>query len=387
VTLVLAISTEGTLYAVMAIVLAVGAMLALRIRSSSPAEAVPNGLHLWSLATEALQALLVIARSRDTRLLVGLAAALTLVWGVFDILLITFAIDVLGIGDPGVGALHTAIGVGVLLGAGGSVALVGRSRLGPALLLGAAVLGAAIALLGSLDALIVAVIASGLVGASVTLLDVTGRTLLQRVVDDSLLTRVFGAIETLWMVGVGVGSLVAAALVATVGLDGAFLVTAAVMPVLTLVSMGGLRRLDRVAVVPTRQIELLSALAMFAPLARTELERVAGQLGRISVAHGDEIIRQGDIGDRFYIVDSGTFDVLVDDRVIASLGVGDHFGEIALLHDVPRTATVRATSDSAVWALNREEFLVSLTGMPQAERAAHAVSAERLRVNRDAPRE
>ena len=219
------------------------------------------------------------------------------------------------------------------------------------------------------------------------MLDVIGRTLLQRVVDDSLLTRIFGAIETLWMVGVGFGSAVAAVLVAATGLEGAFLATAAVMPVLTLASLGGLRRLDRAAVVPTRQIELLSALAMFAPLARTYLERVAGQLRRISIARGDEVIRQGDIGDRFYVVDSGTFDVVVDGQVIASLGEGDHFGEIALLHDVPRTATVRATTEGAAWALNQEEFLASLTGMPQAEHAAHAISAERQRANRDASRD
>lgn len=384
VTAILAISSEGILFATMGVVLAIGAALAFGIRSSSPREVPPNGVRALALVTEALQALAAIARSRETRLLVGLAAVLTIVWGVFDILLITYAIDVLGIGDAGVGALHTAIGVGVLVGAGGSVALVGRSRLGPALVLGAVTLGIAIGSLGVLDALVVAVVASGLVGAAVTLLDVTGRTLLQRVVDDSLLTRVFGAVETLWMIGVGVGSLVAAVLVAAIGLEAAFLVTAAVMPVLTIASIGGLRRLDRAAVVPARQIELLSALAMFAPLARTDLERVAGQLGRVSITSGTDIIRQGDMGDCFYVVDSGSFDVLVDDRTIASLGEGDHFGEIALLHDVPRTATVRATSDGVVWALNQEEFLASLTGMPQAQRAAHTVSSERLRLSRDA---
>ena len=387
VTVLLAISSVGILYATMGLVLAIGAALAFRIRPSARREEPVSEARPWTLVTEALQALVAIARSRDTRLLVGLAAALTLVWGVFDILLITYAIDVLDIGDAGVGALHTAIGVGVLLGAAGSVALVGRSRLAPALLIGAVALGVAVGVMGLVDALIVAVLASGLVGAATTLLDVTGRTLLQRVVDDALLTRVFGAVETLWMLGVGFGSLVAAGLVATIGLDGAFLATAAVMPLLTIVSVRGLRRLDRAAVVPARQLELLSAIGMFAPLARTDLERVAGQLGRIQVSGGDEVLRQGDVGDCFYVIDSGTFEVSVDGRVITSLGEGDHFGEIALLHDVPRTASVRATSDGAMWALNQEEFLASLTGMPQAERAAHAVSEERLRASGDPPPE
>ncbi len=382
VTILLATSTEGVVYAAMATLLAVGAALAFRIRAAGPRERVPGAPGPWSLVTEALQALAVIARSPDTRLLVGLAGALTLVWGIFDILLITLAIDVLDIGDAGVGALHTAVGIGVLVGAGGSVALVGRSRLAPALLLGAAVLGAAIGVLGLVDAIVVAFLASGLVGAAVTLLDVTGRTLLQRVVDDSLLTRVFGAVETLWMVGVGIGSAVAAGLDAAIGLGWAFVATGVVMPALTFAALRGLRRLDRAAVVPTRQLELLSALPMFSPLPRTDLERVARQLARLDVARGDEIVRQGDVGDRFYVVDAGTFDVLTDGRVVSSLGEGDHFGEIALLHDVPRTATVRAGTDGAVWALDQEAFLAAVTGMPQAERAAQAVSAERLRGSR-----
>ena len=91
------------------------------------------------------------------------------------------------------------------------------------------------------------------------------------------------------------------------------------------------------------------------------------------------MIRQGDVGDRFYVVDAGSFEVVRDGEVLATANEGDYFGEIALLQDVPRTATVRATSDSAVWALDQEEFLATVTGLPQAESAAHAVSAERMR--------
>jgi CRP-like cAMP-binding protein len=91
------------------------------------------------------------------------------------------------------------------------------------------------------------------------------------------------------------------------------------------------------------------------------------------------VIRQGDVGDRFYIVEAGAFSVDVDGRPISTAAEGGFFGEIALLQDVPRTASVRATGDGAVWALGRDEFLATVTGLPQADRAAHAVSAERLR--------
>jgi CRP-like cAMP-binding protein len=91
------------------------------------------------------------------------------------------------------------------------------------------------------------------------------------------------------------------------------------------------------------------------------------------------VIRQGDVGDRFYVIDEGSFEVLADGQRVNTLGEGAFFGEIALLHDVPRTATVRAAGDGAVWALDQEEFLATVTGLPQSENAAHAISAERLR--------
>ena len=94
---------------------------------------------------------------------------------------------------------------------------------------------------------------------------------------------------------------------------------------------------------------------------------------------GTEVIKQGDVGDRFYVVDAGSFSVEIDGEHIETIDEGGFFGEIALLHDVPRTATVRAVVDGAVWALDQEEFLATVTGLPQAQRAAHAVSAERLR--------
>jgi len=118
---------------------------------------------------------------------------------------------------------------------------------------------------------------------------------------------------------------------------------------------------------------------MFTPLPPMDLERLARQLDRLEIAAGTEVIRQGDVGDRFYVVDVGRFEVLVDGTSITVMDEGGYFGEIALLQDVPRTATVRAVEDGAVWALDQEEFLATLTDLPQASSAAHAISAERLR--------
>jgi hypothetical protein len=288
---------------------------------------------------------------------------------------------VLGIGDGGVGVLQTAAGVGALVGAAGSVALVGRRSLLPALLLAGGVLGATVIGTGFAATTGVAVALIAGAGAGLALLDVVGRTLLQRVVDDVVLTRMFGAIEALWMAGVGVGAALAAWLVVPLGLETTLAIFGAAVPVFSVLAFRGLRRVDRAAVVPERQLALLGAIEMFAQLPRTERERVARQLDLLPVAAGEVVIQQGEVGDRFYVIERGSFEVDADARRIAELGEGDHFGEIALLEDVPRTATVRARTDGAVWALDQEEFLATVTGLPQAATAAHAVSAERRRAS------
>jgi Cyclic nucleotide-binding domain len=269
--------------------------------------------------------------------------------------------------------------VGALVGAGGSVALVGRRAMAPAFLFATVMLAAGIAGSAVATTVAVALVAVLVTGGALTLLDVVGRTLLQRVADDDLLTRVFGVVEALWMAGMGVGSAVAVVLVNSVGLQSALLVVAVAIVLCTLPAIGGLRRLDRESKVPMRQLQLLRQLAMFAALPGPELERVARQMDLVTITAGTDVIRQGESGDRFYVIDSGEFQVTVDDQQVRILGEGDHFGEIALLYDVPRTATVTAVDDSAVWTLDQEEFLATVTGMPQAASAAHEISAERLR--------
>jgi MFS family permease len=380
VTLLLAVADAGTVYVVMAVVLGLAALAASRVRAPE-APPVHGTFRPWTLTADAVRAVVTIVRTPGPRVLLFLAAGLTFVWGVFDVLIVSLAIDGLEIGDPGVGALHTAIGIGAFAGAAGSMLLVGRSRLVPVLVLAVVLLGAGAAGAGAVETVGVAIVACLVTGAGVTVFDVTGRTLLQRAVDDSLLTRVFGAVEALWMIGVGVGAALAALLESRVGLAWSFAVTGAALPLLTLLAAPALRRLDASAIVPERQLALLRAIPMFAPLPPTDLERVARQLDRIFVAAGDLVIRQGDVGDRFYVADEGTFTIEVDGQPLKERGPGDYFGEIALLHDVPRTATVRALTDGVVWALDQEEFLATVTGLPQAVSAAHAVSAERLRAS------
>jgi CRP-like cAMP-binding protein len=130
--------------------------------------------------------------------------------------------------------------------------------------------------------------------------------------------------------------------------------------------------------VPEREVELLRGLPLFAPLPPATLEHLAASLVRVRAAPGMEITRQGEVGDRFYVVDDGDLDVTIDGKPAATLGAGDHFGEIALLRDVPRTATVTARTDSSLLALERDEFVSAVTGHPASRDAADAVVAARL---------
>jgi MFS family permease len=377
VTLLLTVGGTGLVYLVAAGMLVVSALAVLTLGAhTTPSE--PGPVHPWKLLVEAGRGFASIARDRGPRLLVAIAALMTIAWGAFDVLLVSVAIDVLGLGEAGVGALQTAAGVGALAGAAGSVALVGGRRLWPAMVGAIVLMAVGIAASGA-STVTAVVVAAVVAGGAITVLDVVGRTLLQRTVDDTVLTRVFGVIESLWMAGVGIGAGLAGVLTRVAGVRTALLAVGVSLVVLTVPAIGGLRRIDRAAAAPERQLRLLGSLTMFAPLSRTELERLASQLDRLATPTGTDVVVQGETGDRFYVIESGSFDVMVDGTLVRTLHAGDAFGEIALLHDVPRTATVRAVDDGVVWALDQEEFLATVTGQPQVSTAAHALSAERLR--------
>jgi CRP-like cAMP-binding protein len=150
----------------------------------------------------------------------------------------------------------------------------------------------------------------------------------------------------------------------------------AILPLLTLVTYRGLLEIDR-KVTPVPELALLSRVPMFAPLSIAMKERLAANLVPVSVSAGERVIRAGDPGDRFYIVGEGELEINASD-LVATAHTGDYFGEIALLRDVPRTATVTATVDSRLYALHREDFLAAVTGHHAAHAAGQEVAEARL---------
>jgi MFS family permease len=373
---ILAVSNVETVFVVTAVAfLWSAAMLALiRLVAPEPASEIARG----SWQHEALAGFRTIWRDSRLRVIIGLFAAQTLVYGAFVVLTAVASIQLLGLGAPGIGYLNAALGVGGLVGGIVAVALVGSRRLGLTFGLALILWGTPILLIGVWAKAAPAFVLIGLAGLGLTLVDVAGFTLLQRAVPEHVLARVFGVLHSAFYATAGIGAIVAPALVSWLGIRSALIVVGAVIPVVTIPSFGILTQIDRTLTVPTAQLHALRAIEMFAPLPAPTLEALAASLTRLEVPAGETIFHQGDHGDRFYIVDSGEIEIEIDGREANVLGPGDHFGEIALLRDIPRTATARARKETQLYALDRDAFLGAVTGNAGSSEAAETVVAARL---------
>jgi MFS family permease len=309
------------------------------------------------------------------RLIVSLFFAQTFVRGCLNVLIVVFAFRVLDKGGGTVGLLMASIGLGGLFGAFGAMTLEGRRLAAP---LGVALVfwGLPIALLAPRPYLPAALLLLAVVGAANSVEDVAGFTLLQRIVPDELLTRALGVTWGIAMGGLAIGSICAPAIVAAVGPRAAFAIVGSILPVLTLICWRWLVRIDHEVAAPAAELELVHGVPMFAPLSVAAKEHVASRLTMVPVAPGEVVVRTGESGDRFYVVADGELEFSNGAHGVA--GRGDFFGEIALLRDVPRTATVKATAPSHLYALERDDFLAAVTGHSAGHAAGEEVVEERL---------
>jgi len=334
-----------------------------------------------SLLHEAADGFRAIAADRRLQLVIGLFSVQTLVNGAMSVLLAVCALELLHLGPGGVGYLNAAVGVGGLLGAVFSLMLVGRRRLAGPFGLAVAGTGGPMLFIAPHPTFAIAFAAFALIGLSNIVEDVAGFTLLQRTSPAAVLARVFGVLHSLFFATVALGAILAPVLVHWLGIRWALVVTGAVLPVLTVATRVPLVRLDDEAVDRTRELDLLRAIPIFAPLSAPVLESLASQLVLVEARAGETIVEQGDQGDRFYVIASGEVEVEVDGKVQATQGPGDHFGEIALLRDIPRTATVRSKTDVELYALERDDFLGAVIGHAGSAQAAEAVVGARLGIS------
>ena len=373
-----AFADVGVVFAASAGALLMSAALLLRVsvpgRIAAPAR--PSGVQAW-------QGFAAIGEVPRARLLVGLIAAQTFVRGCLNVLIVVTAYTVLHDGATEVGYLAAAIGAGGLVGALGAVSLRGE-RLAPPFAWALVFWGVPIMLMAPLPYAAAVIALLALLGAANSVVDVSGFTLLQRTVPDDVLTRVLGVTWGLAMGATAIGSFVAPVIIRLIGLRPAFVVVGAILPVLILVTHRRLLELDS-GVAPASQLGLIERVALFAPLSLVAKERIASHLIEVDVVAGDVVIRIGEAGDRFYVVSEGAFTIDAGSQTIPA-GPGDFFGEIALLRDVPRTATVRADTDARLYALERADFLAVVTGNSLARSEADTVADERVEANAAAAR-
>jgi Major Facilitator Superfamily/Cyclic nucleotide-binding domain len=312
------------------------------------------------------------------RLVSAALTVLLFVEGAADVLIVIIALDLLGLSDSSVGYMNAAWGIGALFAGAGLAVLLDRGQLASGLVAGSLVTGAAIALPGIWPVVLAAYVTWFAVGIGYTLIEVAGNTLLQRLGDDEVLARARGSLETARLAAMALGSITVTGLVELFGVRGAVLAVGAVLPTFALLRWRRLRSLEAGAPVSERHFSLLRADPIFAPLPLATLERLTHDLVEVEMGGGDEVITAGEVGDRFYLIESGEVEVLQAGVHRCNQAVGESFGEIALLRDEPRTATVRTLIPSTLLVLDRDRFLAAITGHVRASEAADSVIDRRL---------
>ena len=378
--IVLGFSGSATLAAITAGGFLLAALFAVRLpedRATQPEGATAAEDAEESLAASVGAGFRAVAGDRGLRTVVALMAAQTFVDGALGVLTAVAALELLHTGDAGIGYLNSAIGMGAIVGSIVAAGLVGN-RLAPGFTTGLVLWGLPIAIVGVLSGEVAALFLFGIVGIGNVLIDVAGLTMLQRAAPEEMLARVFGVLETLILTSIALGSLIAPLLLELIGNEGTFLLVGGLLPALAVVSWRSLDRLDEAASVPTDALALLRELSFFAPLELPALEDLARRSERASVPAGETLFRQGDPGETFYVIVAGQVEIVVDGQRARIEGPGEYFGEIALLRELPRTATVVALDATELLALDGGYFLAALGGHPTSRAEADSAAAARL---------
>ncbi len=387
--IVVGFASPAAVYLAGGAVTLVGAVLvgaiALRMSPSidSPPAATPQGSPI-AVASTGARGLRAVTTEPSRLLAIVLLATRFGAAAAMDVLLVLAAIELLGMGDAGAGYLSAAIGLGWVLGGATTLVIVGRPRLTPLTVVGALIWAAPIVgvalVVQPLPALVLLVGA----GVGLAIVDVAVRTVLQRLVTTEHLASVFGIAEGASMGGAAVGALTAGALVAILGLTEAMIVAGILLPIVAVAVLRTVGRGEAAVRIPFREIALLRRIPLFAPVPAPALEAAAAALVTVALPAGAVVVREGDVGNRFWVVDAGEVEVDQGGAPIARLGPGASFGELALIRDIPRTASVVALTDVDLLGLDRETFLLALTASPRAATEASRIAAGHLERDRAA---
>lgn len=320
-----------------------------------------------------------IARDRDLRIVAAIVCLQTIVAGASAVFGVLLAVEVLETGPKGVGYVDAMLGVGAVVGGFVAIARAARHRLAFDMAVGTLLWSLPLLLVAWQPYAAVALVTMMLLGFGNPLVDVSFYTIVQRITPDHVLGRVFGALEGVLIGSMALGSAVMPWLVHELGLRGALTFVAVLVAVPVALLFPACHRLDG-RLRPPEGLELVRGLPMFAPLGPARLESIARQLVRITVPAGEVVVREGAESDRFYVIESGGVEVTQARAVLRHEGPGEFFGEIGLLRDVPRTATITTTEDTSLMVLDRADFLGALAGNEEGNRAVDEVVRHRLGV-------
>lgn len=291
---------------------------------------------------------------------------------------VVIALELLDMGNPGVGLLTAAVGAGAVAGSLAASLFVSGRRLAALEGVGVALWGLPLALCGVLpyEPTIVALMC--VVGIANALVDIGLYTLPARLVAEDLLARVFGAKESLTALSVALGSLVTPPAIDLLGVRGALAALGLVGPALVVLAWRRLQAIDRSMTRRDEEIGVLQQVPMLRVLPVPAIDSLALRVEQADVEEGTDVFRQGAVGEHFYVIVAGEADVVRDGALIRTLGPGDAFGEIALLRTTVRTTTIRARTRLRLYALDGRDFVSAVSGYPSSSRAADTVMLERL---------
>jgi len=356
----LEVGSPAAVFAAAAAASAWSGWLVLRLDYEAPAH--PGDKGKATMLADMREGARALAANRDLARLIGLGVSQTFTRGCLNVLTVVVAIDLLDMGEAGVGVLSAAVGVGAIFGSVGASLLVGSHRLGRWFGLSIVLWGLPLVLIGVFPEQAAALGLLAVIGVGNALLDVSGFSLMARLAPNEVLARVFGIFEALIALSIGLGSVITPVVIDVFDARGALVALGAVCPMLALLSWRRLRTIDDSMEARDEELTRLRAVPMLRPLPVPVMDHLARNLTRAQVPAGQPVFEQGDQGDRFYVIAAGEADVFGDSRRIRTLHSGDSFGEIALLRDVPRTAEVRARTQLDLYALTREVFVPAVSG-------------------------
>jgi MFS family permease len=307
-----------------------------------------------------------------------LAFAQTVLRGALVVLTAVLAVHVLALGGSAVGWLTAAFGAGGLVGGAVAAGAVRITRLGRSFIAGLLLWGLPLVFVGLTPVAAIAYLALVVAGIGNAVVDVSGFTLVTRLAGPGTAGKALGALEFVALAGLATGSILTPALLHAFGIRGTLVLLGGGLTGLTLAHAVRFRRLDRALPEPRAETGLLRDLPMFTPLPLAVTDLLAAETEPRQFPAGAVVMREGEPGDHFYLIVDGSAAVSVQGAPRPPLHRGDCFGEIALLRDSARTATVTAQQPLSTLTLGRQEFLTAVTGNSTSMAAADALAAHRL---------